>query len=431
MMRTTPPPISGFTSLSLPDFTTVTLPNGIRLHYYSGGNDPVTRMAVIWNAGSLDVDDPSTLSMLASMLTEGCEGASGQEISDIFEGCGAWVRIQETPHSLMGVLHSLNHTVHTVFPLLAKVLTKANFPEEALESLKQKAAADKRLAMERPSFRAAVAARRALYGDTPMGRVITPESIMAVERSHLLNLHRNLLLSNLPDIYIAGEIDDSLLSAIFDSFGTLQFQQENPEAVRYTPAPAPELSIRETIHVEMPASLQTAIKYQLPTITQGHPDYDALQMAVMVLGGYFGSRLMNNLREEHGYTYGVNARLNSQPDCASISITLDCDNSYADACLEEIDKEIRRMAREPIPQEELDTARQVVISSLSSILDSPITIEAYREVLAASHLTGDELSRKFQAISLLTPEEIRRATARYLADAPGVIALAGGRPGIG
>lgn len=426
-MRTTPPPISGFSNLSLPDFTIITLPNGIRLHYLSAGSDPVTRMAVIWGAGSLDVTDPSTLSMLSSMLTEGCEGLSGKVISDTFEGCGAWIRVQETPHAVMAVLHSLNHTADTVFPLLAEVLTTANFPQEALGSLKQKAAADKRLSMERPSFRAAVATRTALYGDSPMGKVITPETIMAVERDHLMALHSNLMLSNLPEIFIAGAVDDNILQTISRCFGSLNFITQNPERVRFTPVTLPPFQRREMLRVEMPSSLQTAIKFQIPTITQSHPEFEPLRMAVFVLGGYFGSRLMTNLREEHGYTYGVSAQLVSQPDAAYVSITLDCDNAYADACITEIEKEIRRMVDEEIPEEELDVAKQVIISSLSSILDSAITIEAYRELLAVNNLAESNLSERFHAISAITPADIRRATRLYLLDAPGVIAIAGGK----
>lgn len=375
----------------------------------------------------MDVADPSALSMLTSMLPEGCEGMSGQEISDTFEGAGAWLKVYETPHGVAAVLHSLNHTASTVFPLFAKVLTEATFPAEPLESLKQKAAADKRLALERPSYRAAVATRKALYGDSPLGRVITPESIMAVDRQQLVAMHRNLLLSQAPDIYIAGKIDNEILSEIDRSFGSLHFDVANPSIIKYQPVePCKPVAIEE-IKVDMPASIQTAIKFHIPTIGQQHSDFESLRMAVMVLGGYFGSRLMNNLREEHGYTYGVSAQLVTQADAASISITCDCDNRYARACVDEIKKEIRRLAEEPVSLEEFDTARQVVVSSLASLLDSAITIEAYREMLALNRLTESALAKRFEAVMALTPADIQRAAATYLLDAPGVIALAGGK----
>lgn len=427
-MRTTPPPISEFKLLSLPRFSQITLPNGIKVNYFSSGTDEISRMAVIWGAGTLDVEDPSGLAMLASMLPEGCEGLSGEEISATFEGNGAWVKVYETPHDLVVILHSLNHTAHEVFPLLARVLTKATFPEVALESLKQKAAANKRLAQERPSFRAAVASRRALYGDTPMGRVITPESILAVSRKEIIDLHKNLMLSAPPEIYIAGRVTDELLREIEDAFGRLQFDTENREAIRFRQVQFPAISERKEVAVEMPASLQTAIKYHIPTIGKDHPDFETLKIAVMILGGYFGSRLMNNLREEHGYTYGVSAQLLAQADAASISITCDCDNSYASACLTEIDNEIRRMATEDVGQEELTTACQVIISSLSGVLDSPITIEAFREMLAVNRQDESAMARSFEAVVNVTPSEIRRVVADYIQDAPGVVATAGGKP---
>lgn len=425
-MRTTPPSISGFSSLSFPSFSLLTLPNGLEVRYFNSGDDPITRMAVIWDAGSLDVENPSALAMLAAMLTEGSTDLSGKEISDIFEGCGAWVKIQESPHALMGVLHSLNHTAPEVFPLFAKVLTQSSFPVEPLESLKQKAAADKRLVQERPSFRAAVATRQTLYSNTPLGRVITPESIIAVTRDELVNLHRNLLLSLQPAIYIAGAVTPEILKTIENSFGNLEVDTTNPNAIKYTPVNYPEPTQLTEVEVDMPTSLQTAIKYHLPTIRNDHPDFEALRMAVMILGGYFGSRLMTNLREEHGYTYGASAQLVVQSDCASISITTDCDNSYALRCVEEINREIRRLAEVDVPAEELETARQIVLSSLSSVLDSPLTIEAYREMLAINRQPESALARRVDAVNRLVPADIRRVARRYLLDAPGALALAGG-----
>lgn len=425
LYRTTPPPISDFHSLSLPEFEVATLANGIKIHYFNAGDDQVTRMAVIWDAGTLDVENPSALAMLAAMLPEGNEALSGKEVSDRLEGNGAWLKIYELPHSVAAILHSLNHTASVVFPLLADVLTRPSFPKEALDSLKQKAAADKRLAMERPSFQAAVASRKELYGDTPLGRIITPESIMGVEQEDLKRLHRNLLLSAMPEIYIAGAVTPELLNQIQTNFGNLKFDIYNPEAIKFKSVEIPPQNGRRMVTVEMASSLQTAIKYHIPTIDKNHPDFETLRVAVMILGGYFGSRLMSNLREEHGYTYGVNAMVSMQADAASISITTDCDNRYAAACLAEIDKEIERMATENVSEEELNTARQIIISSLSSILDSPITIEACREMLAINHQDESVIAKNFEAAKTVTPDDIRRVSTLYLLNAPGVIAIAG------
>lgn len=162
--RLTAPAVSGFPRLSLPEFNEKLLPDGIRLRTLDSSEEAVTRLSVLWPAGLIDSGSPAAYGLTANMLPEGCCGMSGKEVSDILESNGAWLKVFPSQHSTLLVLHSLNHTAPRVFPLVGKIISAPDFPEEALDTLKKKGAAEKEIASRKPSYQATMIARQTLYG---------------------------------------------------------------------------------------------------------------------------------------------------------------------------------------------------------------------------------------------------------------------------
>lgn len=428
--RTTPPNISEFSQLSLPELKIKTLPNGVTLQILDSGDEAVSRLSIHWPTGPLDVDSPAACNLMANLLSEGCDGLSGKDVTDILESNGAWLKVVPTQHSTVLTLHSINHTAQAIIPLIGKIITTPSFPTESLESLKTKAAADKELASRKPSYQAAIIARQELYGeDHPLAHTVTPDEILSTTRESVVALHKSIILSNKPIAFLSGNITSEIESIVSETLSSIAFDESSSSRItRRISTPRP-YTLRKTCRKEMPESLQTGIRIQIPTISRQHPDYEALRFAVTALGGYFGSRLMSNIREDKGYTYGIGASLIPALEGANIVISCECDNRYTEAVVEEIWREIDRLANESLDEEEMHTVRNLIISSLAGILDSPFTISSFIEQLSSLGLPPETYSRQFFEAVAVTPEKVKAIVQKYLSNTPAVTALAGGQPG--
>lgn len=425
--RLSPPQITGFTNLSLPSFQVSRLSNGIELRTLDSGDEEICRVALMWPLGTLDSKSPEAVSLMMNLLAEGCEGLSGEEINGILEENGAWLKTTVALHSTLIVLQTLNHTADEVFPVLASIIESPTFPEESFISIRNKTASEKEVASRKPAYQATVLSRKEVYGDKhPMSRLVTSETILATTIDAVKEAYQNILRSTPPIVFISGHLTETLLETLTTSLGKIEFNAQG-RARRVISAPPLEENL--LLKKEMPDSLQTGVRIHIPTIWPEHPDYEALRFATTALGGYFGSRLMSNIREDKGYTYGISALLNAIPEGASIIISCECDNAYAEAVLTEIEKEINRLASEPLEEEEMKIIKNVLISSMAGILDSPFYISGYTELMESNNLPLSLFSRQFREITQMTPQRVMQATAKYIRDARHVTVLAGGKPG--
>lgn len=427
--RTTPPPTSGFDVQELPKFEEFQLDNGVRLLVLNSGDEEVSRITVMWNTGLLDVDNPAALGLMCNVISEGCSGMSGEEVSRILESNGAWLKGAPSNHSTLITLYSINSTANQVLPLFADIIAQPDFPTEALESWKKKSAAQKEISLRKPSFQATLLARETLYGKNhPKAAAVMPDVIMAVTREDVVSAHRDIILASRPTIFIAGKITDDVLALAKSSFGIIPFGNEPEYRRGHSEAYAtPVLEETATVRRILKDSLQTGIRLQIPVpILRAHPDYEPLRFAAVALGGYFGSRLMSNIREDKGYTYGISANLVASTDGSDIVISCECDNRYADAAVSEIWKEIKTLAREPMPDAEMAAVRSTITSALAGILDSPFSISGFRELLESFGLDGGMYRHQFEAALSVKPEQVMEMTRKYMLDCPGVVALAGG-----
>lgn len=427
--RITPPNISAFPHLSLPEFKVKTLNNGVTLQILDSGDEAVSRLSIHWHAGLIDVKSPAACNLMASLLSEGCEGLSGKEVTDILESNGAWLKISPTQHSTVLTLHSINHTAKEIIPLIGRIISSPSFPAESLDSLKKKAAADKELASLKPSYQAAIITRQTLYGENhPLAKVITPDEILAVTRENIVELHQSIILSNKPTAFLSGKITPEIEALVCEMLSAIPFDESSKTRITRNVVPPQPYNQREICRKEMPDSLQTGIRIQIPTISRKHPDYEPLRFAVTALGGYFGSRLMANIREDKGYTYGIGASLIPALEGANVVISCECDNRYTDDVIKEVWQEIDRLANEELDDNEMHTVRNLIVSSLAGILDSPFTISSFIEQLSSLGLSPETYSRQFSEAIAVSADKVMEVARKYLSETPAVTALAGGKP---
>ncbi len=423
--RSKAPDVAGFGDFDIPRPAELTLANGTRLFVLDRGDIPVCRLTACWNVGRADVPSVPALELAANAMRCGTVSRSEEEIAETLEFNGAWLRCSTDTHASFLTLHSLNKTFGKVLPVVAEMLHAASYPDNVLESQKGKPAAQVEIKNRRVNVKAEEAYNTAFYGkDTPLARHYTGADVLAVSANDIRRAYSGLFLANKPAFFLAGKVSEEIAAIAENYLGAIPYDSAI-DGFRARIVSAPGRAGEETVRSQVDGSLQTAIKIGLPTIGRDHPDFERLRVAVMLLGGYFGSRLMTNIREDKGYTYGITASLNGAPEGASVEIACQTDNRFTADVLREIDHELRRLATEPVPATELEAARGILISSMAGVTDTPFSIADYLVSLHSLGLGHEHFAHQLEAARTVSPRDINRLAREYLAEAPRLTVLAG------
>ncbi|MDE6527554.1 MAG: insulinase family protein [Muribaculaceae bacterium] len=411
--------------MKLPPVERVRLDNGVELVMLDHGRQPVNRITVSWPVGTADTDSPDALRLLRLMLCEGAGVRTGAEIAEIFEYNGAWIKVEAGRHITSITLHSLNKSAEEVVPVIADIIKAPTFPSDTFQRIREKEASASALRRRKVEQMCAELSNVQKFGSgAPLAVAQTPDTIRSVTSEMLTDVYRRLMLGVVPTVYVAGALDSGLMSLVADMAGGIAFGHvADPVARRVVPAPGHSAGERGVVRDE--ESLQTAIKIALPAVNREHADYELLRYTVFALGGYFRSRLMTNIREDKGFTYGINASLAGCPEGAFVGISCQSDNRFAEAVIEETEKEISRLASEPMGDEELDIVRNTALSGLTAMLDSPFSIMDYHQILDLYGLPHTHYERQLEVLLSLTPDSVMQCAAKHLSDAPRLVALAG------
>lgn len=411
-----PPLVREFETLELiPQVTEVTQ-GGITLHIIDTGNLPANRITVMTGGGRArsfrDYGSCMPGMMWPMMLREGSASLTGAEIAERFDFEGAIVGQRVTDHWTSVEMVSLNETTPRLLDLLAEIMTQPAFPARVIEQKVNKTAMMRELELTRGSYVAREEMRRIMLGEDHRYMLDeSPDEIHALKRDDVIDCHHRALADSEIHIFAAGRLDEVLLDAVRRFAGQLRPQCPSDLYVPEIPSLVPPEPVNERIDME--GQLQEAIVAAFPGVMRTHPDYDHLRLSVIALGGYFGSRLMTNIREDKGLTYGISAALYGTHEGSYGAISAQCAAGSTVQVLGEIRAELRKLAREPMGDDELRRLKQFVSSSLASTLDTPFTIADYYQGHLISATPQGYLRRQLESLRSLTPQVIMDMASRY------------------
>lgn len=409
--RQTPPAIHPFAPLTMPREIAETLDNGLIFHRFSGGDQPVCNLTLHFLGGISEMGEAAA-KILASQLSEGTENRTADEIAETLDYCGARFSSQVQAHHTTVKLSLLTSGLPEILPVLAEMITAPSFPEDRLEVARQRLVSALQVSHEDPSAVADMKLQPLFWGkDNPLGREMTENDICNVNADTLHRNHRRLLCPAKMHAYLSGLLDNENISAVRDFLTNIQQLSSGYDMELHPPVPEPGGT---AVTTGMPAALQSAISCFIPTPEREHPDYVPLRFAVMALGGYFGSRLMSNIREEKGLTYGISAALMGSQDGAQVYISTTTDRSATDIVLNEIKHELKELSSNPPAGQELERFRTYAMTGLAELLDNPFSVMQY---YGSQNLVGtpsDYFERQQAVLTALTPDEIARVSTKYL-----------------
>ena len=277
--------------------------------------------------------------------------------------------------------------------------------------------------MEKVSTIARRAFNEQLFGTNhPYGKNVQLEDYDSLTREALFDFHKKYYTTQNGKIIVTGKIDDSVVQMIHQHFGNTNWgttqEIENSQNVARDPL------IKEKI-IRKENAKQSAVRIGLEMPVQTHPDFLKLNILNTILGGYFGSRLMKNIREEKGYTYGIGSALISLKNAGLLIIVSEVGAAYAKETVNEIFKEINRLKNEIISDEELSLVKNYMMGDFLRSFDGPFALsESYRSIIDFD-LTPDYFNQGIETIKTITPEKILQLANQYLVEENFVTTIAG------
>lgn len=394
----------------MPAVTMAKLSNGIPVYLINSGTEELTRTEFIFRAGQIKENAPLLSSTTNMMLKEGTLNNSAEDISKKLDYLGAFLSMQVDKDMAGLVIFTLNRHQEKVIELSSEILFKPAFPGKELKALMKKRQQWHRINKEKVQNIAHDKLFELMFGsDHPYGWQIKEDDYDNIDSSMLFTFHSSYYNAGEMAIIVSGNIPPSTLQILENNFGHLQTSGGKmiEMSTRFNS------SSSKKAFVEKESTVQTAIRIGSPSINKRHHDYFGLKVVDTILGGYFGSRLMNNLREDKGYTYGIRSILTSLELTGYKMISTEVGNEYVNNTIEEIHKEIKSLQTNTIEKSELEIVRNYMLGELVRMFDGPFSsAESFRAAWEFG-FDNDYYTRFADKILSIEPDEIKSLAQTY------------------
>lgn len=408
--RTIAPPSKPVQEVNIVEAQTQYLSNGTPLHVIQAGKQPVVGIELIFKNAGIKHEPRAGVSFFTiKMLSEGTAHRSAFEISEYIDKFGAFLQLLPGVDYATVSLYCLSKHADALSSLLHELTTDASFPAEELAKLKTRQQQRLKVSNEKSSVVASKKLKSVLFGNThPYGRTLQEEDINQVNQEDLTNFFATHLRSGL-EIVVSGDAHQAVIQSIDRHFGQLSSHDQ----VLSPTAPIDTASEKQHL-VEKPDNLQSSIRMGIPLFTKQHPDYSRFSVVNTLIGGYFGSRLMRNIREEKGLTYGISSAMVVHQEAGYFVIGTDVKKALTQLAIDEIYKEIEAIQTQPVGEVELNTVKNYMAGRLLSSVDTPFALAEKFKNIYLYGLGYDFYKNHLTAINAIDAEAIQHMASKYL-----------------
>ncbi|HRI28928.1 MAG TPA: pitrilysin family protein [Chitinophagales bacterium] len=410
--RSLAPSLQPVTQLHLQPPQAVKLNNGLQTYLFNTETQDIILIKLIFNAGKWQEPQPLVAKFTNSLIEEGTAHFTSRQLAEKIEFYGANLITRTGANHAEVNLSCLTRHLPHLLPILQELVTQATFPEQELQTEKQKARQRLAVAQQKNDYLAEQRFKALLYGSShPYGYPTTPDAINAIQTSMLHAFYHTHYTPANCTAYIGGKFTNQHLQLINRYLGATTWN--SPPPPQHTIAPAPPYQPAKE-YISKPGSLQAALFIGKPMFSKNHPHYMPLLFVNTLLGGFFGSRLMRNIREDKGYTYGIYSALVSMLQSGYFYIAAEVGQNVWQAAVEEIYKEIHRLQTQPVAPNELLTAKNYTLGKLLGQIDGTINTLATVQGLYMYGLTETHYTQLVQMVQNMTSEEVNHYAQLYL-----------------
>ena len=409
--RSIPPPIHPVPSMQLPRPRVVTLSNGIPVYLTIGGTQEVLKMEVEFRAGRPYEAAPQVSRTVEALLRDGTRRHSGADIAETLDFYGGTFSTPSSLDNSRFALFTLSKHFDKLLPLVAEMLIEPTFPQKELNNYVERGIQRLKVDAERADIVAYREITERMFGAAhPYGYNSSEDIYRAQRREALLDHHRSHFSAENCAIYLSGRPGADALELLDRYLG-----HGLPRGVRSQPnLPTVAAAAAGRVHLDHNDEHQSAIRVARRLFNHTAPDYHEFLVLNGVLGGYFGSRLMSNLREEKGMTYGISSSLDTLHHDGFFLIGTEVGKEHRERAIEEIFHEMRRLGEALVDEAELTMVRNYLLGTLLNVLDGPLNVGSVVRSYISREQPLDAFERMDRTIRTVTPERLRELAQKYL-----------------
>lgn len=411
MNRTKAPDIILIDKIDLPTAQKVTLDNGVPVYIINEGEQEVVKIELMFRAGKWFEKKNLVADLTNRMLREGTTKNNAKQLADAFDYYGANFNTSAGFETGSASLYSLTKHIDKLLPLVYEIFTESIFPQHELDTIisnrKQRLMVD----LKKNDFVANRNFVNALFGKNhPYGRVTEPENFDNLTAEDLKTFYKRYYNPSNLTVIVSGKFDDSLISNLNKTFGSKSWTGERAEDNITHNIEASSTLVH---HTEKDDAVQSAIILGNVTINKTHPDFLKLSVLNTVFGGYFGSRLMSNIREEKGYTYGIYSSFASYPHGGFLEIASEVGKDVCAATLKEIQYEMNLLRTELIDEEELQVVKNYMCGKILRSVDGPMKFSETLKGLLIYNQDTSYIQQLLKTVREVTAEELLELANKY------------------
>jgi len=411
--RTTAPQIKDAVDfkLQLKQSEQFTLDNGIPIYSINAGAQDVTLVELVFYAGNWHEDQNIVAGTTNFLLKNGTTKRSAFEINEHFEYYGAYLNRNCFNETANITLHCLNKHLKDVLSVVSELITESIFSEEELAIYKQNQIQRLKVSLQKCDFIANRLIDEHLFGFShPYGRYTSIQDFEAITREQVVAFYNNYYQNGKCIIFVAGNLPADIFQQLNAVFGQLPLNKQSLPEKNF--AVSPSLEKKQRI-INDANGVQGAVRMARSFPNRHHPDFIKAQVLNNLFGGFFGSRLMSNIREDKGYTYGIHSYFENHVQESAWMISTEAGRDVCEATINEVYKEMEILKKELVDEEELLLVRNYMIGSILGDLDGPFQIINRWKNYVLNGLDDSYFYNSINSIKTVSAEEIQQLAQKY------------------
>ena len=386
------------------------LANGIKVFTVNAGKQELVRIEFVFENVNWDESKPLQAIAVNHLINNGTDKLTAREIADKVDYYGAFLQTDYGADQSSIKIYTLNKHLGSVLPILWSVLNESIFPQQELDIFKQNQQQSLKVSLQKNDFIARKNFAHAIFGTSTYGSDIDVEDYQAIERADLVAYFSAAYKPENCTIFVAGKFEAPEFDLLNANFG----KDWNNGAASAINQFSFEGAPKGEIFIERADAIQSAIRMGTLSINRSHPDFAGFQVLNCLLGGYFGSRLMANIREDKGYTYGIGSAIVSLKDAGYFFIATEVGADVCTSALNEIEKEIGLLKSEAVSELELSLVRSYMLGSMLGSLENAFSHADKFKNIYYSGLDYDYYDNYIHTVKSITAEQLKALANKYL-----------------
>lgn len=408
------PPIKDATEfdLKLKPYEKYVLDNGVEVYAVNAGTQEVMSVELVFSAGNWYEEQNNVAAATNFLIKNGTTGKTAFQLNEHFDYYGSHLSRGCYNETANIVLHCINRHLATHLPVVAEMITDAVYPQHELDIYRQNMKQRLSVNLKKCDFVAGRLIDEYVFGkDHPYGVYSNKENYDALEQAQLQAYYKKYYTEGKCIIFAAGLLPADFAQQLNSTIGQLPLNQKEIPAIVHPLTPSTEKKYR-IINDEK--GVQGAIRLAQPFPNRHHPDFQPVQVLNTLFGGFFGSRLMSNIREDKGYTYGIHSYIMNHISSTAWMISTEAGRDVCEATITEVYNEMKDLREELVDDEELQLVKNYLIGTILGDLDGPFHIIGRWKNLILNGLDENYFYKSVNIIKTISAKELQELANKYL-----------------